>query len=314
MPTMTLAEFQKRTKDELVAGVVEDIYSLNPLYSVLPWYGYKGSGVTVNRETTLGDAQILALGADITAKSPSAVDPFTFRATTVIGDTENNGLLVAESGSDVNDLEAMEISSKAKAVGRIIQAGIVGTSGDAGAALLNSFHTLIDSEQYVTNVTTGAVLTLEMLDLLLAKVDSKDGSVDFIMMSQRELIKLKALYRALGGTSAEWVVTLPDGRTTIGYEGIPVFVNRYLSTSETDDGAALTGGSQSSIYAGNWDDGTKKVGCSMIYPEATEAGIQVENIGKKELKDESIWRVKSYCNFAIFNRRGLARLTGIKAG
>lgn len=314
MGTMTLVEFKKRTKDELIAGVVEDIYTLNPVYAVMPWYGYKGSGVTVNREEALGDAQILDLDGTITAKTPSEVTPVNFRATTIIGDTENNGLLVAESGSDVNDLEAMEISSKAKSVGRLIQAGIAGTTTDTNAALVHSFHTLVDSEQYVTTSAGGETLTFIHLDELLAKVDSKEGSVDFIMMPQRELIKYKALLRSLGGTAADWVVTLPDGRTTIGYEGVPIFVNRWLSTTETDDGALLTTGAQSSIYAGNWDDGTKKIGCSMIYPEASEAGITTEYIGKKETKDESIWRVKIYCNFAIFNRRGMARLTGIKAG
>lgn len=312
--SLTLVEFKKRTRDQLVAGVVEDIYTLNPIYSVMPWTGYAGSGITVNSEKTLGDAQILPLGGTITAKTGSSVDETTFRATTIIGDTENNGLQVAESGSDINDIEAIEISSKAKSVGRLIQAGWAGTSTDTNAALVNSMHSLIDSAQYVTNVTGGAVLSFSMLDELLALVDSKDGEVDWIQMSQREMIKYKALLRALGGSSADWVVTLPDGRTTIGYENIPIFVNRYLSITETDDGAALTGGAQSSVYAGNWDDGTKKIGCSMIYPEASQAGISVDPIGQKETMDESIWRVKSYCNFANFNKRALARLTGIKAG
>lgn len=310
--SLTLVEFKKRTRDELIAGVVEDIYTLNPIYAVTPWYGYKGSGVTVNREATLGDAQILDLGDTITAKTGSTVDQVTYRATTILGDTENNGLQVAESGSDINDLEAIEISSKAKSVGRLIQAGWAGTSSDPNAALINSMHSLIDSEQYTpSNGVGGAALTLEMLDALLSLVDSKDGMVDWIQMTQRELIKYKALLRALGGTPAEWVVTLPDGRTTLGYEGVPIFVNRYLSVTETDDGAALTGGTQSSVYAGNWDDGTKKIGCSMIYPEASEMGISVENIGAKETADETIWRVKSYSNFAVFNKRGIARLTGI---
>jgi hypothetical protein len=157
-------------------------------------------------------------------------------------------------------------------------------------------------------------LTFELLDALLAKVKAKDGQVDWLMMPQREFLKYKALLRALGGTPADWVVTLPDGRTTIGYEGVPVFMNQWLSQVETDDGAALTGGALSSIYAGCWDDGTRKIGCALIHPEAVPAGIVVEPIGAKETADEMIWRVKAYTNFAIYNRRGIARLTGIKAG
>lgn len=315
MGTMTMVEFVKRTRDELVAGVVEDIYKLNPLYSSMPWDGFKGSSVTVNRETAIGDAQILDVGDTITAKNPSSVSPVSFAPTTLLGDAEINGLQLALSGSDINDVEAVEISSKAKAIGRLIQAGMAGTSADPKAANFNSMHSLIDSAQYTASVATGGVvLSFARLDELLSLVDSKDGSVDWIQMSQRDFNQYKVLLRALGGTSAEWTVTLPDGRTTIGYESIPIFVNRWLSTTETDDGAALTGGTQSSIYAGNWDDGTRKVGASMIYPEAVPAGITVEPIGAKETKDESIWRVKAYTNFAIYNRRGIARMPGTKAG
>jgi len=313
MAVLTLAEFQKRTRSELVQGVVEDIFTLNPIYAVMPWDGYSGQGVTVNRETTIGDAQIVALDGTITAKATSVVTAATFTSTTLIGDAEIDGLQSAHSASDENDLEAMEISSKSKALGRLIQACIAGMSADGNAALFNSMPALVDSSQYVTTKSGGDVLSFLLLDQLLAKVDAKDGEVDFIQMSQRDFNAYKVLLRALGGTPGEWVVTLPDGRKTLSYEGIPIFVNRWLSTTETDDGAALTTGVQSSIYAGCWDDGSRKIGCSMIHPEAVDAGIVIDAIGAKEAKDQTIYRVKSYCNFAIFNRRGIARLTGIKA-
>ena len=315
MGTMTMVEFIKRTRDELVAGVVEDIYTLNPLFSAMPWDGFSGSSISVNRETTIGDAQILDVGDAITAKTASAVTKVNFEPTTLLGDAEINKLQVAMSSSDMNDVEAMEISSKAKAVGRLIQSGMAGVSGDANAALFNSMHSLIDSSQYTASAGVGgAILSFARLDELLSLIDSKEGSVDWIQMAQRDFNQFKVLLRGLGGTPADWVVELPDGRTTLGYEGIPIFVNRWLSIVETDDGAALTGGAQSSIYAGNWDDGSRKIGATMIHPEAVDAGVVVEPIGAKEAKDEDIWRVKSYCNFAIFNRRGIARMTGVKTG
>lgn len=315
MASKTLAEFIKLTRDELVAGVVEDIYTLNPLYSAIPWDGFAGSGVTVNREATTGDAQILALGGTITAKAASTTAQVTIRATTFIGDAEINGLQEAESKNTENSTVAIEISSKAKSVGRLIQSAMAGMSADPNQALFNSLPSVIDSGQYVSNNTVGGeVLSFEKLDDLLAKVDSKEGMVDWIQMSQRDFNRFKALLRALGGTPASWVVELPDGRTTLGYEGVPIFVNRWLSITETDDGAALTGGAQSSIYAGNWDDGTRKIGCSLIHPEAVDAGIMIEPVGAAESKDESIWRVKCYTNFVCYNLRSVARLTGIKAG
>ena len=135
--------------------------------------------------------------------------------------------------------------------------------------------------------------------------------MDWIMMAPRTMRSYKALLRALGGTPADWVVTLADGRTTIGYEGIPIFKNEYLPVAETANGAALTGGALTSVYAGCFDDGTRRVGISGIYPAGTPAGVVIENVGTAENKDSRIVRVKQYANFVNFNRRGLARLTSI---
>lgn len=310
MSIMTLVEFQKRTRDKLLAGVVEDIYTTNPWYAFCPWMGYAGNGITVNRENTLGDADFFARGATITAKTPSVVDQVTFRATKVIGDAEIDNLDIAESGSDINDIAAIEISSKAKSVGRKIQGGIATGSGTSPA--MNSLHSLIDSGQYTTsNGVGGAVLTFDMLDELISLVKSKDGQVDWLMMNGREMLKFRSLMRGLGGVP---MMEVKMGNRTIQlleYNGTPVFRNDWLSTTETDDGAALTGGAQSSIYAGNFDDGSRKVGLSLIYPEAIPVGTVVETIGAKEDKDEQVFRVKSYTNLATFNKRSVARLTGI---
>ena len=121
----------------------------------------------------------------------------------------------------------------------------------------------------------------------------------------------KVLLRGLGGTPADWVITLPDGRTTIGYEDIPIFKNEYLPVVETANGAALTGGALTSVWAGVFDDGSERVGVAGIHPASVPAGLVVHPVGYKEDKDEDIWRIKQYANFASFNRRGLARLPSI---
>jgi len=302
---MTLVEFKKRTRDELIAGIVEDIYTTNPAWGVIPWIGFAGSGLSVNREDTMGDAQFLAIGGTITAKAASIVEQILFEPTTCIGDAEINKLEIAMSGSDINDVVAMEVSSKSKQIGRNMQEGIA--TGDGASPNMNSLPSLVDAEQYVT----GGALTFTMLDSLIDKVKSKDGQVDFIMMNGRDMITFRELYRTLGGVPmAE--VQIGDRTIQVStYNGIPVFQNDWLSITETAGGAALVGGDLSSIYAGNWDDGTKKVGLAMIYPQTTTAGISFEDLGAMETKDENVYRVKAYMNFAIFNRRGVARLTDV---
>lgn len=306
MGTMTLVEFKLRTRDQLIAGIVEDIYTTNPIYAFVPWIGFAGSGVTVNREKAMGDAEFLAIGGTIAAKNPSAVERVTFEPTTCIGDAEINDLEVAMSGSDINDVVAMEVSSKSKSIGRKIQQGMA--SGDGTTPNMNSMASMVDSSQVVT-VTGGDIF--DDLDLLTTKIMSKDGITDWIQVPGRTALKIRTAYRALGGVP---MIEVKMGNKTfkvMEFNGIPIFTNNFLSITETASGAALTGGALSSMFAGVWDDGTKKIGSAIIYPQAIAAGISVKNIGAKELKDEDIYRVKAYMNFASFNRRGLARMTDV---
>ena len=310
MATQTLAEAAKLIQNQVVQGVAEDIITTNPVWSVMPWTGYEGQAILVNRENALGDAQHLAVGGTITAKAAATFTQIPYSATTTIGDAEINGLVAAQSSAaGVNQL-AIEISSKAKSVGRLLQTGIA--SGTGVAPQLNSLHTLCDAAQYTT-ASAGQAITLQLLDQLLDLVKSKDGQVDWIMLPGRTLRAYKALVRLLGGVTETMAFTLPNGtqRTVSVYEGVPMFQNDFLSVTETANGALLTTGALASVYAGVWDDGSNKVGVSMIHPISVPAGIQIETVGVAETKDEVITRVKSYSNFASFNRKGIARLTSI---
>ena len=305
---MTLAEFIKRTRDQLIAGVAEEILTTNPWYLLCPWNSYAGSGITTNREKVLGDADFYGLGDTIAAKAPSEVEPVLFRSTRIIGDAELDGLQVAEATSDINELMTMEISSKSKSVGRKMQEGMA--TGDGAAPKMNSLHSMIDSGQYVTG---GSGNIFDYLDTLTQKILSKDGQTDWIQMPGNQALKLRTAYRALGGVPMMEVQS--GGRTiqVMEFNGIPVFTNNWLSTEETAGGGDLIGGDLSSIYAGNFDDGTNKVGVAFIHPQALPAGISVSPLGEMETKDQSIYRVKSYTNFASFNKVGVARLTDMPA-
>jgi hypothetical protein len=280
------------------------------MWAAMPWTGYEGQAILVNRENALGDAQHLAVGGAITAKAAATFTQITFSATTTIGDAEINGLVAAQSSGAGVDQLAIEISSKAKSVGRLLQTGIA--SGTGVSPQLNSLHTLCDAGQF-TAASAGQAITLLLMDQLLDLVKSKDGQVDWIMMPARTLRSYKALVRSLGGITETMAYTMPNGttRNVSVYEGVPIFQNDYLSVVETANGAALAGGALTSVFAGCWDDGSNKVGVSMIHPIAVPAGIQIEQVGVAETKDEVLTRVKSYSNFALFNRKGMARLTSI---
>lgn len=308
MPSMTLAQAQQFINNQIVRGVVQDIIDINPFYALLPFESYTGQAILVNREEALGDAGFYAVDATITDKNPSTYTQVPFTATKIIGDVEMDGLVQAQGESDGISMLATQISSKAKSIGRKFQAGMA--TGTGTMPEMNSLHKLCDPAQY-TAASAGQALSFELLDALLDLVKSKDGQVDAILMAPRTMRSYKTLLRSLGGTPGEWVVTLPDGRTTISYEGIPIFKNEFLPTTETANGAALTGGNLSSVWALNVDDGTRAVGVSGIHPANVPAGVRVQPVGAMENKDSDLVRLKMYANFVNFNRRGLARLTSI---
>lgn len=308
MASQTLAEAGKLTNDMIVQGVIADIIDVNPMFSVLPFAGYSGQAIVCNRENALGDAGLFAVDAAITAKAAATFTQYTFTSTKLIGDVEMDGLVQAQNASAGVDQLAIEIGSKAKSIARLFQTGMA--TGDGISPNMNSLHSMVDSGQYTT-ASAGQALSFALLDEMLDLVLSKDGETDWIMMPARTMRSYKVLLRALGGVPGDWVINLPDGRTTIGYESIPVFKNTFLSVVETANGAALGGGALTSVWAGNWDDGSQKVGVSAIHPESVPGGIMVEDIGKQEAKDNSVVRVKQYANFASFNRKGIARLTSI---
>jgi hypothetical protein len=307
MASTTLVQAQLGIQNTIVAGVAQDIISIDPMYNLLPFIPYSGQAVLVNRESVLGDAAIYGVDATITAKNPSQIIQTPYTAISIIGDAELNGLVRAQSASAGVDQMAREISSKAKSIGRTFRQGLA--TGAGGAGNLNSYHSLCDASQYTT-ASLGQALSFQALDELLDLVLAKDGDVDFIVMHSRTLRSYRALLRSLGGNTMERI-QMADGRIVDSYGTIPIFRNDYLPTTETANGAALTGGALTSVWAGCFDDGSEKIGVGVIHPEGTPAGLDVEVIGKLEGRDAELVRVKQYAQNVLFNRRGLARLTSI---
>ena len=308
MATQSLIEAAKLINDEIVAGIVADIIDVNPMYASLPFTSYQGQAIVINRENALGDSEMLGVDGTIVAKAAATFSQKTRSATKLIGDVEMDGLVQAQSASAGVNQIAVEISSKAKSIGRLFQQGMA--TGDNTGDNMHSFHTETPGTQF-TGVSAGQALSFELMDEGMDLVLSKDGEVDFCMMPRKIMRAYKVLLRALGGTAADWVVTLPDGRTTIGYEGVPIFSNTFLSTTETANGAALAAGALSSVWFGNFDDGSQKIGVSGIYPEGLPAGIQIKDLGAQETKDTDIIRLKMYANFCSFSEKAVGRLVSI---
>lgn len=318
MASVTLAESAKLAQNQLVAGVIENIVTVNKMFDVLPFDGIDGNALAYNRENALGGVGVAGVGDVIgtddanplTAGSGEGKDAATFTQvtstlTSILGDAEVNGLIQNTRSGDGNDQTAVQIASKAKHCGRLYQHMLVnGTgSGDQFSGML----TLVSVGQTVSaTAANGDVLSFEKMDELMSKVKAKDGQVDFFAMNDRELRAYRSLLRGLGGAAIMEVVTLPSGTEVPAYSGVPIFRNDYIPIDQTQGASS----NASTIFAGTFDDGSRSNGIAGL-TASKMSGINVIDVGESETKDEHIWRVKWYAGFALFSDLALAAADGI---
>lgn len=297
MASVTLAESAKLTNDMLLAGVIENVVTTNPIFEVMPFLEIEGNALAYNRENALGDVQFLGVGGTITAKAAATFTKVTSSLTTLIGDAEVNGLIQA-TRSDYTDQKATQIASKAKSLGRKYQETMI--IGDGTSDTFTGLSSLVAAAQKIDR--NAAAWDFSHLDNLLDLVLDKDGQVDYIMMPARSLRSYYSQLRALGGASIGEVVSLPSGRQVPAYRGVPIFRNDWIPTN----GGAGT--NETTIFAGTFDDGSGKHGLTGLTAVGA-AGLRVTDIGEAEDRDESITRVKMYCGLALYSLLGLAAIT-----
>jgi hypothetical protein len=266
MASVTLAESAKLAQDELVAGVIENIVTVNQMFSVLPFDGIEGNALAYNRENALGNVGVAGIGDSITTDVTNPIDAttngktaatftqVTSTLTTIIGDAEVNGLIQATRSGDGNDQKAVQIASKAKHLGRAFQHMLI--NGTGAADQFSGLLTLCTAGQTVATGANGTALTFGVLDNLLDLVVDKDGQVDYICMPARTIRAYKALLRGLGGASINETVELPSGDRVISYSGIPIFRNDYIPVNQTKGASSDT----TTIFAGTLDDGSRSHG------------------------------------------------------
>lgn len=322
MASVTLPESAKLAQDELVAGVIESIVTVNRMFELLPFDGIDGNALKYNREGALGPVATLGvgdtdgvIGPDASAGSnlaerQAAKDAATFvevtaSLTTIMGDAEVNGLIQATRSSDGNDQTEVQIASKAKSAGRKYQDMLI--NGDGTNETFPGLLALVAAGQEVAaTAADGDALSFETMDATMDLVIDKDGQVDYLAMNQRTIRSWKSLLRALGGASINEVIELPSGAMVPAYSGSPIFRNDYIPTNQTQ-GMTTTA---TTFFAGTFDEGGRQHGISGL-TAAKASGISVVDVGESETKDERIWRVKWYAGLALFSELGLASATGI---
>ncbi len=292
---MTKVEAAKLTNDLLLRGVIETIVKESSVLLMLPFMEVTGTALTYNREATMPAASFYDVG-DTWAEATPTFTQVTVALRILGGDADVDNFL-QQTYADPNDLEAVVLESRAKAVAhKFTESFYVGDTG-VDPKSFDGLRKLVPAGQTISVGANGGSLTLDLMDQLIDLV--KPGKPDALLMSKRTRRKLSALRRASGNLLETDVDAF--GRRALFYDGIPILVDDFVPDNET----LGTGTNLSSIYA-------VKFGSSGVMG-LENGGIQVVYVGDLETKDASRWRVKWYVSLAVFSELGVARLQGITA-
>jgi len=271
---ITLADAAKLSNNELVQGIVADIITVDEFYKFLPFVTFSSLAYTFSRELDEASADFAVPGTNISGSAytgGSTTQLVNVNLACLIGDIILDGH-IEDQLSDTNDQLEVQISAKAKKIGRMYANAIINArrsaslvqSNNGPIGLANRFHgmaSILDAESgnaadvnhpffnagaatqtlqleeddpsSARNGRQGRVYTLEDLDDLIDRITV--GSVDFLMMNSRDIRILRTLLRNTGGgTDAVQLQKQMLGADTpsLMYQGIPVFRNDYVSKAD----------------------------------------------------------------------------------
>jgi hypothetical protein len=292
---LTLQDASRLSQDMLVRGVVETIVEESAVLRYLPFVQIVGNSLRYNQEATLGDVAFYAVG-DTWDESAMSVVEKTAKLAILGGDADVDAFL-QQTYSDPNDLRALVIAAKAKALAHAFSDTFFNGDATADPLKFDGVQKLSAGSRTMSKGDNGAVLALDHLDELIDMI--KPGMPQALFMSKRTRRKLSSLRRASG--SVLETSTDAFGRRVLTYDGIPVEVDDHIGDAETKG----TSSDCSSIYAVQFGFQTGLCGLE-------SGGIQVQPLGALETKDAWRTRIKWYCGLALFRNLALARLEGVR--
>ena len=309
MTSLTLAEAANLSRDPLIQGVAKEILTIDLFSGIIPFKPTGGRNLLLTRELTEAGATFLDVNSNTNA-TPGTVTQISFNMGRIVGDAEVDDFEQLQM-SEVNDQQAVQITLQSKRIGRKWKDAIITGTGSfpnfSGISVLNDASQLLEA----TTTTTGAALTLALLDELIDLVTISDGEVDFIIMNAFQRRAYRTLLRTQGLNEQQVevgfinpITGVPGKNLVMSYDNIPVFKNGYLS-NESTNGATDKG----RIYAGVL--GEENEGLFGIMPADNDPGIRISVPFISQDKDATIRRVKMFTGLALKSTKAIAKLANL---
>jgi len=300
---LTLTEAAKLSNDVVLAGVLETIVKESPILEQMPFVDMVGNALTYNRENAMAAAAWFAVGDTWTEGTPTFTQVTS--TLTILGGDADVDQYLQRSRSNVQDLSAVVLELKAKAIAHEFESKFI--YGDGTSNTITGLHSSIGTGTQQVNQgsgTTGAALSLANLDAMIDLI--RPGKPDLLVCSRRTRRGLSAFARAV--TSPVQYQLDEFGRRVTFYDGIPLIVSDFiLDTESIASGrfSASTAGATTSNFALRFGEN----GVAGLQ----NGGLSVVDIGELETKDAYRYRLRWYLTVAFFHALAFARLDGISS-
>lgn len=293
------AEAEKMSNNQLVAGLVEEIITVNEMFGLLPFAQVNGKAYVYHRENVLPTVDFLDPNDTVNEGAGTFTEVVT-KLRILAGDVDVDKFL-NETMSDTDNQLAIQLALKAKAMARQFQDTAVNGDNGSNAKSFDGMKVLTAAAQKTAAAQNGAALTLTMLDALIDAVPNKP---DFLVMRSGTRRAYVALIRAASGNTAAMIQHPNFDVPILAHNGVPIIVNDWLPGNEAE---GTSGNVCCSIYAVRANE---MDGLHGLYG-GSDAGFRVESIGTVQNKDAVRTRIKWYCGMALKSTKSLARLSGI---
>jgi HK97 family phage major capsid protein len=215
---VTKAEAAKLTRDMMLRGVIETVVKESSILSVLPFMQVVGTALTYNREATMPEASFHQPG-DVWVAATPTWSTHTQELKIIGGDADVDNFL-QQTYADPNDIEAVVLESRAKAVAHKWSDTFFNGDTDQDPRSFDGLRERVPESQTIQVDDNGGTLTLDKMDELIDQV--RPGRPDALLMHKRTRRKLSALRRESGNLLETGVDDF--GRRALFYDGIPILV------------------------------------------------------------------------------------------
>ncbi len=308
MGALTLAQASLLSQDKLIMGIAKEILTIDSFADQLVFVPANGKALVHDRELTESGATFLDVGGTSNA-TQATVTQITQPLGRISGDVIVDDFAQATLSHD-NDQTATQMTLKSKAIGRTWKDAVI--TGTGTFPQFTGISNLMATSQVIqaSATTSGASMTLALLDQLGDQVTAKDGELDFYTMNLTLKRKYQALVRSQGFTNAEVEIGFLNPitgqrgtRLILAYDSVPIFSNDYIATESTNGSPG-----KHRVFAGVFGE---QIGVTGITPRDGNSGIRVTAPFHSETKDETIRRLKMYTGLALFSTKALAELSNL---